>query len=99
MSNEQQTAPSVFYKIGDIHPIKMTFWCEYPYPTPGIYAVYLNEQSKQHERVHLPTLQSFQTDYARVYNRILTSARHRLKMIVEAMTAAQIEIPDEPVEQ
>lgn len=97
MSNEQQTAPSVFYQIGDIHPVKMTFLCEYPYPTPGIYAVYLNGQSKQPERVHLPTIESFQTDYARVYNRILTSARRRVKMIVESMTAAQIEIPAETV--
>lgn len=99
MSNEQKIAPPVFYQIGDIHPIKMTFLCEYPYPTPGIYAVYLNGQSKQPERVHLPTVEAFQTDYARVYARILSSARHRLKMIVEGMTAAQIEIPDEPVEQ
>ncbi len=77
--------PETFYLVGDIHPIKMTFLCEYPYQTPGIYAVYLNGQTKQPERVHIPTIHGFQLDRERVFERVLKNAKNRLEIIVEQM--------------
>lgn len=43
--------PKVFYKVDRRQPHKFTFLCDYPY-CDGMYAVYLNEQTKLPERIH-----------------------------------------------
>jgi hypothetical protein len=99
MSNEQKTPPSTFYRMGDLHPIKMTFLCDFPYPTPVIYAVYLNCKTKQPERVHLPTIVDWQLNHETVYTRILNMTRSRLNFIVDTMNSLNYEIPDEKKSQ
>lgn len=90
---QPQAPPAEFWVHSKLHPIKFTFLCEFPYPEPGVYAVYKNEQTKLPERVHLPGIAARQLDYKLVFQDCFNSAALSLKMILERMKTEGIEIP------
>lgn len=71
--------PLVFYKFGEIEPIKFTFLCAYP--CNSNYAVYLNEQTKLPERVHHSDIIHF--DYDDCFEKILNAAKSTVDLILK----------------
>lgn len=87
MKEQVTTPPSKIYlpDPNGVDPIELTFLCEYPYQTPGIYAVYLNGQSKQPERIYLPAIDSDVLSRDKTWQMMYSSAKRRLDMITAAM--------------
>lgn len=90
---QPQGPPAEFWKIGRLRPIKFTFLSEYPYAEKGIYAIYLNEQTKEPERVYIPQIAARQLDYNLIYQDCLKVAMFALKIMLEDMKKKGIEIP------
>ena len=78
-------APQTFYLPGDLYPIEMTYLCEYPYQTPGVYAIYLNAQTKQPQRVYLPSIRAELLSRELVFKGILKTAQEREASIRKTM--------------
>ena len=90
---QPQGPPAEFWKNGRLHPVKYTFLAEYPYGEKGVYAIYLNNQTKEPERVYLPHIAARQLEHNLIYQDCFDGAISALKIILESMKEKGIEIP------
>jgi len=90
---QQQWPPSKFWRHGRLHPIEFTFLCEYPYGDKKSYAIYLNQQTKEPERIYLPHIEAYNLDYNFVYQYCFKGAISSLEIILDSMNKKGIEIP------
>lgn len=63
MEDEKIEYPAEFFVIGQFSiPVRYSFLCEFPAKPPKNYAVYLNNQTKQPERIFVPNIKEVQKD-------------------------------------
>jgi len=72
MAIKNKYAPPEFWKFGRFHLVHFTFLCEYPYETPGVYAVYLNHETKLPERIPLAALNNQMVNVSEMRSALIT---------------------------